>query len=224
VPIFAILSAVCLVLLVLGIGAHSLLGSPRGKGPIWLAIRVVLKGLRAIPRLIPGKDRSIVTWLIRLAILAAMGSFAGLFLTGFIPMFMGLRLSGYLLIAHVTFAPVFIISLMFLLLVRTQVHAFVRANAEWVMELLGLPLDAPLSPADPGLVTKGCFWAVAVLSLPLVLSSVMSMFPIFGTYGQELLFEVHRSTALVFTLVVLVHAYASVRHRVMRDYGVHVHG
>jgi hypothetical protein len=224
VSIFAILSAVCLAILVLGIGAHSVLGSPRGKGPVWLAIHALLRALHVLPRLIPGKDHSLVTWLIRLAILAAMGSFTGLFLTGFVPLFMGLRLSGYLLIAHVTFAPVFIISLTFLLLVRGQTHAFVRANAERVMAVLGLPLDAPLAPEDPGLVTKACFWAVAVLSLPLVLSSVMSMFPVFGTYGQQVLFEVHRSTALVFSLFVLVHAYATVRHRVMRDSGVHVQG
>jgi hypothetical protein len=224
VSIFAIISAICLAMLVIGIGAHSVLGSPRGKGPIWLAIHALLRALRVLPRLIPGKDHSLLTWLIRLAILAAMGSFAGLFLTGFVPLFMGLRLSGYLLIAHVTFAPVFIISLTFLLLVRAQMHAFVRANAEWVMDLLGLPLDAPLAPEDRGLVTKGCFWMVAVLSLPLVLTSVMSMFPVFGTYGQEMLFQLHRATALVFTLFVVVHAYASVRHRVMRDFGVHVHG
>jgi hypothetical protein len=224
VPDFIYVCVIGLVVILLGVGGHAVLASPRGKGPLWLAIRVIQRGLRLIPALIPGKDRSIVTWLVRLAILVGMGSFAALFLTGFIPVFLGLRLTGYLLIAHVTFAPVFIICLAFLILVRAQTHAFVRANAEWVMALIGFPAEEPLGRADRGLMTKAAFWTLAVLSLPLVLTSVLSMFPVFGTHGQDVLFELHRYSALVFSMTVIVHAYATVRHRVMRDFGVYVHG
>ena len=160
-------------------------------------------------------------WLIRLASLAAIGSFGALFLTGFGPAFLGLRLAGYLLIAHVTCAPVFVVSVTFLILVRTKANAFVRANAEPVLAFLKVPVQEPLQPGDTGLVAKGCFWAIAVLALPLVLSSVLSMFPLFGTTGQQMLFEAHRWCALAVTCLVLVHAYATVRRRVTRDIVVH---
>jgi len=214
---FANLSLICLGAILVGIGGHSVLASPRGKGPFSMAVRAV----REIPALIPGWDQSIVIWLIRLASLAAIGSFGALFLTGFGPAFLGLRLAGYLLIAHVTCAPVFVVSVAFLILVRTKANAFVRANAEPLLDLLKVPVQEPLQPGDTGLVAKGCFWAIAVLSLPLVLSSVLSMFPLFGTAGQQLLFEVHRCCALAVSLFVLVHAYATVRHRVTRDIVVH---
>ena len=57
------------------------------------------------------------------------------------------------------------------------------------------------------IIQKLLFWAIVVLSLPLILSIVLSMFPIFGTHGQELLFETHRYTALVFTVCAMFHTY-----------------
>ena len=55
------------------------------------------------------------------------------------------------------------------------------------------------------------FWLIIFLALPLILSIVLSMFPYFGTHWQELLLSIHRYTALVFTLVAIVHTYLLIR-------------
>jgi quinol-cytochrome oxidoreductase complex cytochrome b subunit len=41
--------------------------------------------------------------------------------------------------------------------------------------------------------------------LPLALSIILSMYHLVGTHWQELLLRVHRYTAYVFTLAVVVH-------------------
>jgi hypothetical protein len=207
---------ICLGVVLIGIGGHTIIASPRGKGPIWLTLKGFVWAIWAIPTLIPGKDRSIVTWLARLAGLAAVGSIAVLFLTGFGPAVMGLRLSGYLLMIHVTFGPVLAVSLAFLVLVRAKTHVPVRANAAPILALLRLPVQPPLAPGELGLVAKGCFWALAVLALPLTLSIVLSMFPLFGTEGQKWMAEVHRYCALAFSLSALMYGYIAIRRRVVR--------
>ena len=215
-PSFAILSLICLGVVLMGIGGHMIIASPRGKGPLWLTVKGICWAIRSIPSLIPGRDRSIVTWLARLAGLAAVGSITVLALTGFGPAVMGLRLSGYLLMIHVTFGPVLVVSLAFLVLVKAKTHALVRANAAPLLALLRLPVQPPLAPGDQGLAAKGSFWALAVLALPLTLSIVLSMFPLFGTEGQQWMAEVHRYCALVFSLLALVYGYTAIRRRVVR--------
>jgi hypothetical protein len=207
---------ICLGIVLMGIGGHTIVASPRGKGPLWLTMKGMGWAIRAIPTLIPGRDRSIVTWLARLAGLAAVGSIAVLFLTGFGPAILGYRLSGYLLMIHVTFGPVLAVSLAFLVLVRARTHVLVRANAAPVLALLRLPIQPPLAPGDPGLAAKGSFWALAVLALPLTLSIILSMFPLFGTEGQKWMEEIHRYCALAFFLSALVYGYTAIRRRVVR--------
>ena len=215
-PSFPVLSLTCLGLVLVGIGGHAIIAAPRGKGPIWLTARGIVWAVRAIPTLIPRRDRSIVTWLARLASLAAVGSIAVLFLTGFGSAILGDRLSGYLLMIHVTFGPVMVVALAFLVLVRAQTHVPVQANAAPLLALLGLPAQGPLSPGDMGLVAKLSFWGLAVLALPLTLSIVLSMFPVFGTEGQQWMAEIHRYCALVFFLCALVYGYTAIRRRVVR--------
>jgi len=213
---FAVLSLICLGVVLMGIGCHTIIASPRGKGPIWLTMRGLGWALHALPTLIPGRDRSIVTWLARLASLVAVGSIAVLFLTGFGPAILGYRLSGYLLMIHVTFGPILAVSLAFLVLVRARTHVPVQANAAPLLALLGLPAQGPLSPGDMGLVAKLSFWGLAFVALPLTLSIVLSMFPLFGTEGQQWMAEIHRYCALVFFLCALVYGYTAIRRRVVR--------
>lgn len=205
---FAILSLICLGVVLIGILGHTIIASPRGKGPLWLKVNALRWAIRAIPSLIPGRDRSIVTWLARLAGLAAVGSIAVLALTGFGPAVMGLRLSGYLLMIHVTFGPVLVVALAFLVLVRAKAHALARAD----VGSCGLgPVACGL-----GLGAKLSFWALAILALPLTLSIVLSMFPLFGTEGQQWMAEVHRYCALAFFLSALIYGYTAIRRRVVR--------
>lgn len=214
-PSFPVLSLTCLGIVLVGIGGHAIIAAPRGKGPIWLTARGIVWAVRAIPTLIPRRDRSIVTWLARLASLAAVGSIAVLFLTGFGSAILGDRLSGYLLMIHVTFGPVMVVALAFLVLVRAQTHVPVQANAAPLLALLRVPARPGPAGADLGWVTKACFWAMAVLVLPLTLSVVLSMFPLLGTEGQRWMEEIHRYAALAFLLCALVYGYTAIRRRVV---------
>jgi len=60
-------------------------------------------------------------------------------------------------------------------------------------------------------VKKAMFWAIAGLSLPLILSIVLSMLHLFGTHWQEILLAAHRWSALLFAVAVILHTYAAAR-------------
>jgi hypothetical protein len=52
--------------------------------------------------------------------------------------------------------------------------------------------------------------------LPLILSIVLSMLPLFGTHGQEIAMAAHRWTAVAFAVAVLIHTYLAVRLRIVQ--------
>jgi len=56
------------------------------------------------------------------------------------------------------------------------------------------------------------FVGIAVLALPVILSIVLSMFVFFGTDAQEFLLNLHRYSALVLALVIIVHTYLIIRN------------
>jgi cytochrome b subunit of formate dehydrogenase len=64
-----------------------------------------------------------------------------------------------------------------------------------------------------GFGQKIAFWLIICLALPLILSIVLIMLPIFGTHSQEFFLSLHRYTAMVFSLVVIVHTYLLIRSR-----------
>ena len=99
-------------------------------------------------------------------------SFAVLFLTGFAPVLTGSHFSGYWLMAHMIFTPVFM----------GCVALVAMMDAERCRSSI-------------------LFWFLLLMALPLALSMVLSMFPMFGTERLELLLQVHRICALVFSLV-----------------------
>jgi len=65
--------------------------------------------------------------------------------------------------------------------------------------------DEMVRHRSSGLGQKITFWLVIFLALPLGLSILLSMYPLVGTYWQEVLLYLHRYTAYVFSLVVIVH-------------------
>jgi hypothetical protein len=46
---------------------------------------------------------------------------------------------------------------------------------------------------------------------------IASMYPIFGTHGQEVLFELHRFAAIILTLAAMVHVYLIIRGRFIAE-------
>ena len=114
-----------------------------------------------------------------LAALVALACGVVLSLTGFAPGFSGTQLHGFPLMVHVSCAPVFVLAMAFLAITCAG-----KNDLSIAISLRAI-----------------CFWIIMVLTLPLTLSIVLSMFPLFGTHGQEVLYVMHKAVAWPFAIV-----------------------
>jgi cytochrome b subunit of formate dehydrogenase len=133
--------------------------------------------------------------------------------TGFIPVLKGEHISGYSVMIHATFAPVLAVCLAVLAVLWAGRCRFTRGDWPWLENLVKRVTAVETSNAQSGcscsaLTQKVTFWLIVFLALPLILSIILSMFTLFGTYWQEYLLALHRYTAIAFFLVVIVHTLA----------------
>lgn len=155
----------------------------------------------------------------KLVLLLALLSFAVLLATGFGPLLMGARLHGWLLMIHATFAGVFVATAAILVVGWAHGMAFDRRDGQTVVQgLRSFPCKGSCWLTDNPIGAKIVFWTLAVLLLPLTLSMVLSMLPIFGTEGQEFMFHLHRWSALVFACTALVGLYILIRRQVRKEF------
>jgi cytochrome b subunit of formate dehydrogenase len=132
--------------------------------------------------------------------------------TGFYPVLvLGEHISGYLVMVHATFAPVFAVCVAVLTVMWARNCRFTPGDWPWFERLVRRATLTQRAGEKPGrrntsLGQKVTFWLIVFLALPLGLSIVLSMFPLFGTHGQEFLLGLHRNTALVFAPIAVVHA------------------
>ncbi|MCK5271522.1 MAG: hypothetical protein KAJ52_03055 [Sedimentisphaerales bacterium] len=142
----------------------------------------------------------IIVMLIRLATFLC---FVVLAVTGFYPaMFTGEPLSGYSLMLHATASPVLAVCLVALVLVTAQRNRFDRKDWDHLqMRFSWKSFDEHSTISSATVIwRKVFFWLMILLSLPVMLSIVLSMFPIFGTSGQEFLYHLHRYVTLLFVM------------------------
>ena len=160
---------------------------------------------------------SLVGVLRKLVYLLALLCFVVLAVTGFYPtLVLGEHISGYLVMVHATFAPVFAICLAVLAVMWARNCRFTRSDWPWFQRIvqrvtLVKSTGEEAHCKSSGLGQKVTFWLIIFLALPLILSIVLSMLSLFGTHGEELLLSMHRYTALVFALVGIVHIYLVIR-------------
>ena len=132
-------------------------------------------------------------------------------MTGFLPiLFLGKHLTGIMLVLHVTIAPLFALSLASLALLWA--HRLRFDAADWRF-LTGN--RQPRSRNKDSLVRfalKTGFWLVLVFSLPLMLTVILELFPLFGTEGEEFLIRSHGYSALLLTLVALIDIYLTIAY------------
>jgi cytochrome b subunit of formate dehydrogenase len=153
----------------------------------------------------------------KLVYLLALLCFVVLAVTGFYPtIILGEHISGYLIMVHATFAPIFAICLAVLAVMWARNGCFAQGDWPWfqrIVERVTLVKSSgdKTHSQSPHLGQKITFWLIIFLALPLILSIIASMYTLFGTYWQELLLAIHRYTALVFALVVIVHTYLVIR-------------
>jgi len=189
-----------------------------------LSFEGVLRKLVYLFMLLFIKQRlSLVGVLRKLVYLLALLCFVVLAVTGFYPtLILGEHISGYLVMVHATFSPIFAICLAVLAVMWARNCRFTRSDWPWFQRIVQrVTLVKSTGEANfkfqisnfkfTGLGQKVTFWLIIFLALPLILSIVLNMLSLFGTHGEELLLSVHRYTALVFALVGIVHIYLVIR-------------
>jgi cytochrome b subunit of formate dehydrogenase len=138
-------------------------------------------------------------------------------LTGFVPMILlGEHLTGALLVIHVTAAPLFALSLAVLSLLWAHRQRFTAEDGEVLRSLTRRENVA--RERSQRFVQKVCFWLILFFSLPLILSIILGVFPLFGTEGQEALVIWHGLSALLLTVAAIVHSYTLTTHSQRRRY------
>ncbi|SVB11845.1 uncharacterized protein METZ01_LOCUS164699 [marine metagenome] len=202
---FSTISWVSLGLVLAGIVAHSLL-SPRPR----LAKREASEGAGRPCWGCCGENLSTLAKLNRLACAVALGSLVILFVTGFGGrLLFGEQIGGYTLMLHVGLAPVFVICAGVVGVAWGHQCRLNGDDRQGLADLLRLKKTDPADTADLG--WKLTFWLAMFLVVPVSLSMVLGMYPLFGTHGQELLMGLHQYTSLALTLVVMIHVHLVIR-------------
>ncbi len=161
---------------------------------------------------------SIIGLLKKLAYILALICFVVLLVTGFGPrLILGKSLSGYWVMAHVTFAPVFALCVAALAVIWSHSCRFDKSDYQALLYLIQRHTQKDTLCEISELIMKICFWLILIVALPLILSIVLSMFGLFGTAGQKFLFHLHRYSALLLALAAIVHTYLVIRTQMRKQ-------
>jgi len=199
-----------------GVLLHSLL-FPCGYKPRFTVGALVRKKVHLFTLLFPEQKLSWPARIRKLVFLLGLFSFFILLVTGFGPLLLGRHLQGYLLMIHATFAPVFIGCAAIIAILGAGQYCFNKKDAEVIQRKCSINRDQGCWLIDTGVGAKVMFWFLLLMSLPLTLSMVLSMFPLLGTDGQEFLLQLHRVCALVFSLASVLEIYMLIRMEVIKD-------
>lgn len=209
--LFRLVAAIVFLTVFGGIFAHCVI-SAIAKGYRWWLIDIFRTLVHLFTLIFIQQKLTPVGLLRKLVYLLALLCFVVLVITGFYPvLFLNEHLSSYLLMVHATFAPVFAGCLAVLAVMRADNCRFDKTDWPWLQRLLRRAPVASPPDAKYSLVRKICFWLIVVLALPVILSIVLGMFPLFGTEGQEFLLNLHRYSTLLLAAVAILHTYLIIR-------------
>ncbi len=116
-----------------------------------------------------------------------------LVITGGSVFFLEVRaMTGYGLLLHAAVAPVFSVCLAGLAIRYAYPNRFTRQDWHWILKRGGK--NSGENNSSPGgwiLLRKGCFWLSAGMAVPMILTIVLNMFPLFSMNEQRLLLQIH---------------------------------
>jgi len=126
-------------------------------------------------------------------------AFAASAVTGIVGWLGSGRLSGWLLLAHMTSAPVFIggLAVLTMRLAERCRFRFPQSRTETAPTL---PPVAPLSVGQ-----KAVFWFTLAFGFVVIASMTVAMLPVFGYAAQRALVEVHRYAGCGLLIVAIAH-------------------
>jgi len=146
----------------------------------------------------------------RAAHLITMISFLGLAATGFGASILAGGLTGWTLMLHMVAAGAFMLGLTLTTVLWAEDACFKRHDAAWLREggrLFGHAGELPAGRFDG--LQKLFFWITLLAGLVTIAAILATMLPVFGTHGQEILYDVHRYGGLALVVAMILHAYAT---------------
>jgi hypothetical protein len=209
--VFRVISGLAIVALLVAIGYDL-----RRLGKSWNGIRQVVRdqARNAVAAWSQRKNAGRVRTLDNLRRIVygiSAAFFVLLALTGFAPvLILGQHLSGVLLIFHVTVAPLFALSLSALALLWA--HRLSFDDGDWLCLAAFWNRRSPRKEVLVRFALKVAFWLVLLFSLPLMLTVILGLFPLFGAEGEELLIRGHGYSALLLLLVVLAEIHLTIAY------------
>jgi len=144
--------------------------------------------------------------LMRFFYLTTLGCVLVLAITGFLPVIIfGAAVSNIALMLHLLLAPLFAIGLTALALFWAQRHRFNKND--WASLQQWFRDKKVVSPENSNVWQKICFWLSMLLAVPVIVSTVLMMYPFYGTAGQESLLRWHGYAGLLLLAVAVWHTY-----------------
>jgi cytochrome b subunit of formate dehydrogenase len=151
---------------------------------------------------------SLVGVLRKLVFLLAILCFVVLAVTGFTPMiFLGKSITSWWLMIHATFAPIFAACIAALAVLWADKNRLDKNYWPWLNRALQRQPRSTAPPEKHELCLKISFWAILLLSLPMILSAILGTFPMLGTYWQGVLLQIHRYSTLLLSLFAIIYLY-----------------
>jgi hypothetical protein len=126
-------------------------------------------------------------------------------------MIWGGPLTGWLLIIHVTAAPLFAISLMLNILLGAQQKRFNRQDWYYLQQILRQKKILLLRSNDAEFWNKLIFWIFMLCAIPAILAIVLQLYPLFGSVGMENLLSIHRYSTLILFIAAVIHGRLSLQ-------------
>ena len=200
------------LLTLVGIVMHCIVCSSASSGR-WSPVNILKKLVHLLTLLLFEQKLSPVGILRKLIYLLMLFCFLVLVVTGFYPVVvLGELISGYWLMLHATVGGVFAACLALLAIMWAHRCRFDQSDWQRVQYIFRSQTSEKLSAEScDGLGQKITFWLIVLAALPLILSVVLSMLPLFGTEIQRILLEIHRYSALLLALAGIVHTYLVIR-------------
>ncbi|MCF8262507.1 MAG: hypothetical protein K9J12_17155 [Melioribacteraceae bacterium] len=125
-----------------------------------------------------------------------------MFLSSFLPTSIsGEFLQGLFLIIHVMIAPIFAISLSLLILLFASEFKLGEPDYIQLREVKTNFVESRKA------IIKIVFWLLSITSIPLLISILLILYPIFGTDLQEFYVLIHRISASIFTILAIILLY-----------------
>jgi hypothetical protein len=131
--------------------------------------------------------------------------------SGFLPfIFLGTGLTGLALLVHVTAAPLFCVAYAVFILLSAFQYQFGKNEYLFVFKRDTIDDSVKYEYAKDSLVFKTAFWLSAAVSVPVITSIILTLFPIFGSEAMDSLISIHGYSVLILTISFVIQLYYSI--------------